>query len=364
MQAKQAVALNASQASGTLTFYAAQFAADLWVTGSTVTDVALAGAHVARTLKLSDSIAPDGVAMAGVDVGADRVLTNMLARQLDLVGARVAHNLSLELAEIDGPLDMDNLQIGVDLDMHDGTFERINLRSAQIGGQIDWSGARLFRAVDLTGASVGGALVLSGDTWWGDLAKLIARHAKIGVIPTLARGWPAVLEIDGLTYRDIGEPGDDFRGWLDRKLRRYSYQPYEQLAGVLQAQGNNEAATAVRYAARDRERSEKTGPFVVWLTLLDWVIGYGYYPYLAGLLAIGLVFAGAFALRVSGEGPRNAMPFGFSYSFDTLLPIVRLRERHYQIDLRGWVRYYFYGHKLAGWVLASFLAAGLSGLTK
>jgi hypothetical protein len=37
---------------------------------------------------------------------------------------------------------------------------------------------------------------------------------------------------------------------------------------------------------------------------------------------------------------------------------------HYAIDLKGWPRYYFYFRKLAGYVLASFLIAGLSGLTK
>ena len=58
------------------------------------------------------------------------------------------------------------------------------------------------------------------------------------------------------------------------------------------------------------------------------------------------------------------MPWGISYSFDMLLPIVRLRDQHYSVDLEGWPRYYFYVHKIVGWALASFLVAGLSGLTK
>jgi hypothetical protein len=32
--------------------------------------------------------------------------------------------------------------------------------------------------------------------------------------------------------------------------------------------------------------------------------------------------------------------------------------------LHGFAKYYFYFQKLMGWVLASFLIAGLSGLTK
>ena len=47
------------------------------------------------------------------------------------------------------------------------------------------------------------------------------------------------------------------------------------------------------------------------------------------------------------------MPFGLAFSFDTLLPIIRLRDRHHQIDLNAWVRYYFYEHKIMGYVPAS-----------
>jgi hypothetical protein len=79
---------------------------------------------------------------------------------------------------------------------------------------------------------------------------------------------------------------------------------------------------------------------------------------------IGLVILGAIVLRISGEGPKHGLPVGLSYSFDMLLPVIKLRDAHYQIDLVGWPRYYFYAHKIAGFVLASFLVAGISGLTK
>jgi hypothetical protein len=61
------------------------------------------------------------------------------------------------------------------------------------------------------------------------------------------------------------------------------------------------------------------------------------------------------------------MPVGIAYSVDMLLPIIKLRECHYDIDFEGQfrpARYYFYFHKFMGYVLASFLVAGLSGLTK
>jgi len=79
---------------------------------------------------------------------------------------------------------------------------------------------------------------------------------------------------------------------------------------------------------------------------------------------LGFVVLGALVLRVSGEGAANHMPFGIAYSLDMLLPVIRLREAHYEIELRGWPRYYFYGHKLMGYVLASFVVAAVGGLTQ
>jgi hypothetical protein len=101
-----------------------------------------------------------------------------------------------------------------------------------------------------------------------------------------------------------------------------------------------------------------------WLTTLNWVIGYGHHIERALGWTIGLVILGAIVLRISGEGPKHGLPVGLSYSFDMLLPVIKLRDAHYQIDLVGWPRYYFYAHKIAGFVLASFLVAGISGLTK
>jgi hypothetical protein len=69
-------------------------------------------------------------------------------------------------------------------------------------------------------------------------------------------------------------------------------------------------------------------------------------------------------LRVSEQGRRHGMPYGIAYSIDMLLPIIQLRKMHYDIDLDGWARYYFYFHKIMGYVLGSFLVVGISGLVQ
>ena len=47
-----------------------------------------------------------------------------------------------------------------------------------------------------------------------------------------------------------------------------------------------------------------------------------------------------------------------------LLPIIHLREQHYSdVNLTSGVRFYFYFHKVVGYLLIFFLLAWLSGYT-
>jgi hypothetical protein len=52
------------------------------------------------------------------------------------------------------------------------------------------------------------------------------------------------------------------------------------------------------------------------------------------------------------------------YNFDIILPIVSLHDSFDKIEIAIPMRYYFYFERIMGYVLASFLIAGLAGLTK
>jgi hypothetical protein len=327
-------------------------------------EVLMRGADVGTNLWMTASEVGGLLQMDGLRVGGYLDLRHATLHAVSLIGAR-AQQMSFEGTKVLGELGMFDAQVATDLWMAAAEFsEVVRLPYIQVGGQLDWSGTKFYEDVDLTGARIGGALKM-GAAQWLNGSGLLARFAKIGVIPRLSDSWPDELEIDGLTYDGLALVGDPHEPWL-AKVKRYSRQPYEQLAGVLQTQGDIERATAVRFAERERDRTRPQQRWYVaaWLWILKWMIGYGYYPYFAIAWVAVFVGIGALVLRISGEGPRNHMPFGFSYSFDTLLPVMRLRERHYQVDLVSWARYYFYFHRIMGWVLASFLVAGLSGLTK
>ena len=103
--------------------------------------------------------------------------------------------------------------------------------------------------------------------------------------------------------------------------------------------------------------------------MLNYTIGYGYgFRYFYSLIwMVALVVLGTVVFLRTEEGKTKNISFGIEYSLDMLLPIIKLREIHYRIDFNdGWrpARIYFYFHQLMGYVLAFFVIAGLSGLTK
>jgi hypothetical protein len=324
-------------------------------------EVNLVNAHVGGELNLTGSKFTGKLNMNGLQ-GRGNLLMHGGAEfaELDLTAAHI-RAVTLNDSKVIGKLTCFALE--VDLVMYAGAaFDGpADFRAAHIKGDLYLTGGDFEKDVDFTGAEIGGSLVLNA-VQWSPGVTLTFRNAKIGLIPDLADAWAPKLNIDGFTYQGV-EDARQFETWF-ATMSHYASQPYDQLASVVQRQGDRTLATSIRYAGRERERNEAAGGEWAWLTTLKWVIGYGYYPERAGLWAIGLVFAGVIVLRISGEGPRNGMPFGLAYSFDILLPLVRLRDRHYGIDLKSWARYYFYWHKIMGYVLASFLIAGLSGLTK
>jgi uncharacterized protein YjbI with pentapeptide repeats len=398
--------LSGSKVSGKLNMNGLQVDGNLFMRDQAAfTDADLTGAHVVSSLDLSGSKVTGKLNVNGLQVTGDLLMRDKAEfADVDLTGAHVGGELSLIGSTVTGKLDMNSLQVDGGLFMRDQARfadvelvhahvsdldlnrskvtgevncygleverqvfmgaefdDRINCAIAEIKGVLDLTDGQFKQDVDLSWAEIDGLSLESAQ--WADGVTLVLRDAKVlGTIPDLADAWAPKLDLEGFTYRSVGA-ADQFEDWFGR-LGHYAMQPYDQLASVVQSQGNGTLATAIRYSGRERERSEATNGAWLWLTTLKWLIGYGYYPYLAVFWAIALVLMGALVLRVSGEGPRNGMPYGLSYSFDILLPIIRLRERHYQIDLKSWPRYYFYGHKIMGYVLASFLIAGLAGLTK
>lgn len=394
--------------------------------GAEFADVVLVTARVGGQLDLTASKVTGKLDMTGLHVGADLFMgSEAQFAEVSLRGAHVRAQLDLTGSKVTGKLDMDGLRVDQSLYMMDkAEFAEVNLSNAHVGGQLgliaskmsgtftcssteiqgdvylgrgaefagpivfvfgrvggsfELAGGSFHQHVDLTGTQIAGELRLGSSRHesakWFDNSILTLRNARADAIQDLSDAWPpGSIELTGFTYRSLGgfyaaerDPMGEravrwFQDWLGKQ--QYAAAPYEQLASVLRSQGRPKEASEILYTSRERERSR--APFLryIWLTAMSWLIGYGHHIDRALIWVAGFLIAGLAALRISGEGPRNGMPYGIAYSFDMLLPIIQLRKKHYDIDLHGWPRYYFYVHRIMGYVLASFLIAGISGLSK
>ncbi len=186
-------------------------------------------------------------------------------------------------------------------------------------------------------------------------------------------------QLDGFVYQCLGGlSGEDktdmatrelswFKEWLGEN-RPYSPGPYQQLAKVLKNAGYEKEATAILFEGKKRQQKETKTLSLnwLWLVLQRIFIGYGYYNFRVLGWFLILWGLGVLTLHLSGQDVQvvKDVYWGLCYSLDMLLPIIELHKPNYDIQLEGCVRVYFYVYKIFGYVLASFLIAGLSGLTK
>jgi len=353
----------------------------------------LVGATIKGNLALWDA-SISGPNMDSVSVGGHLFMSGRRGRahfwRVWLQNAKIGGELSMQDADVHATLKMNGVSVGATISLLNSSFTDIEMRDAKVGrdlyveGPKNRQGEDPRRSLDLSGATIGGALEL-GSAWygvpdWPEDTSLTLRSTAVfelrdGIVcasPSTCDGrWPRRLELDGFRYQQLeakdtdmaARPASWWARWLANQ-ERYSPQPYEQLSSVLVKLGYKEKAKDVLYEGKNRELEAAGYPEKLLLALQCALIGYGYRLDRTWWWVTGLVLLGAIMLRLSGQGLRHNMPFGIAYSFDMLLPIVRLRDAHYKVDLTGWARYYFYFHKVMGYVLASFLIAGLAGLTK
>src|SRR6516164_1954660 len=375
-----ALELDGSRVSGTLNMNKLYVGAAVFMRHGQFSEVVFRSARVGGTLELNGSTVTGEFDMDMLRVDSSLFLRNdakfadvkltaaHIGGQLDMTDSKVAGNLECYSLVVDQDGLLYDAQFTGTIDCKFSKFRNLYLNNSTFGGDVDLSSGQ-FSELRL------GEAVPQHSLQWSEGKALILRNARAETIPLLTDAWPAHVDVNGFTYRALRHdtavnrhrtpecPSDLFRCWLG-KQKSFSPHAYEQLALAFQNQGHADDARAIRYNGRRSEERESGGLRYAWLTTLNWAIGYGHHIELAMIWTLVLVILGVFVLGVSGEGPKNGMPVGLSYSFDMLLPIIKLRDAHYKIDLMGWPRYYFYVHKIAGYVLASFLIVGISGLTK
>ena len=400
----ESIEINGSQIRGTLDLTGAQVREDVEIDGSAIgggmlmnedarygevrlrstsvgRQMSLQGAEVKGQLELQEVRTPESVLLGGGRLGEIRI-----------VGSTIGGALSLDGSTVTGYALIGSNSVGRSLFARQATFRSaLDITVSRIKGNIDLRGSRMTQ-LDLSETQADKALQLASEghnvQWSTEPTPRINLHQlHVGSLQDARAVWPERLEreLDGFVYRRFGglqsESNESGYGrsaqWLIRWLEAdasYSPQPYEHLAQVLDEAGQYGKAAEIRVANRDHERGQYPVASIewVWLGFLKLVVGYGYgtgpFRLLVGLLILAVCGTFAAAIGTAGwttrrEGWRKVR-WGscFWYSFDTAVPVLRLREAPYEELWSGCVKYYFYLHRILGYVIALCLVAVLTRL--
>jgi len=401
---------------------------------ATFAAVDLIGAQIEGQLDLTAATVAGTLTMNNLHVGQGLFMRQGATfAAVDLTGAHIEGQLDLTAATVAGTLTMNNLHVGQGLFMRNGVFAAgkpemtIELYFATIDGILELSGASL-PSLNLAGTRIGGDLrfAIQSPATWERNAQLHLYNTEVVGMQDVPQSSPTILRLEGFTYgrlaalttataltrKDQKRLLDVLTQWLERQ-QRYSPQPYEQLASVVQKAGYKRMGLDILYRSKRRERRQ-TAPGLakagLWLSQV--FIGYGYHNFWVLWSVIGFCLLGCAVLYLSGDADKLSRPSDvspasvnttlrmrlealllpdhewpwwpidatppvrleprllpydiFPFSVSMLLPIIKLNKKHDDIvqHLPWGVRYYFYFHQIVGYVLASFLVAGLAGLTK
>ena len=388
------LAMSGSSMTGELNMNGASVGGSLFLNEGTFDGVDLTTATVGRQLQASSSTFNGTVEMGGISTGG-HLLMNDGAKfgEVVLRGARIGGQITLSDAVFGSLFDGQSMTVGQDLHMGGAIFYgSTELSLISVAGNVDVSGGK-FSQLNLTGATVRNDLFFGAggnSVQWINSVDGNGRtrnpfisfwNASIGGLVDGTGSWPENLEMLMNDFRyerlaplegyrkGIGELRDAawYVDWLARE-RSNSFQPYRQLAHVLRAYGETGKASKILIAGRERYRTQLPwwSPERWWLWVLRWTIGYGYGSgeLLALLWAVLAVLLGGLIARWKGEPRPDGERPGYWYSIDMLLPGIQLSESHRKVEMAGCWKYYFYIHRLIGYVLLFFVVAGLAGLTE
>lgn len=381
------------------------------------------GLRIGRTFEVNDSRFA-GELLADLLVVNDSLLLRrgvFKGGSVRLRRARVGGDVEFNQASFEGPLSADGISVANALQIQDvKPLKAAHLIGARIG-QVQLSGSKIEGPINFTGAEIAGELRLSQGhnirPEWGAQAKLLLRNAKVGVLAGGFDAFPkarsdnsAPMELSGLSYLRLGGYGAgragslaessarELKAWLSagHEPRVFTPAPYQQLATALTDAGHADKANAILHEMRRHERNcERLGLRKLLLDLSGRFIGFGYRNDYAlrwfCLLVVGFAAYGLNAEHVlQPHAWRSFMPTSagaaelfrwLGFSFGNAIPVVSLDKAHETFlaaqfgtsnptvgydpasvpVLIAWV---FYLQKLLGFVILSYLAAGLTGLAR
>jgi hypothetical protein len=203
--------------------------------------------------------------------------------------------------------------------------------------------------------------------------RVVLSGARIVNLMDRADAWPGPgrLHMGGFAYENLVPRGPfplaERLDWVAAATAEYNPEPYERLAAVLRAGGEDEDAREVLLAKQRRHRESLPPAAKLWGYAQDWTVAYGYRPGRAAVWMAVLWAAGSFAFAQAGHPPmkRGEHPEWdpVLFSLDLLLPVIDLGQVGFW-QLRGGWQWLAAAMILLGWVLATTVAAGATRLLR
>ncbi|MBT2405979.1 MULTISPECIES: oxidoreductase [unclassified Streptomyces] len=203
--------------------------------------------------------------------------------------------------------------------------------------------------------------------------RVVLSGAKVVKLVDTSTSWPGPggVSIEGFAYENLAPRGhfplSRRLDWVEAATPEYSPEPYERLAAVLRASGEDADAREVLLAKQRRRRATLPPAAKAWGHLQDWTVVYGYRPGRAALWMAVLWAAGA--VLFSRLHPEAIKPDEHPewdpalYALDLLLPVIDLGQEG-QWKLVGAWQWGATALVMLGWILATTVAAGASRLLR
>lgn len=377
-------------------------------------DIRVPGAHIRGNLDLEGANLSRGLIADSTQIEGSLFCRDdfKCGGEINLLSASIVGSAEFDGAELTRGILADRVRVGGSLYCRSGfkADGAVSLRGARIGNTMQLLGTFNNR-VDLSSATVTGELQFDvGGRFsptWGKNAQLLLRNATCGALAgkvnslkrTNDKGKSECVPTDmlGLSYARIGGlAGDgeragatladasvkDLVALLESdapKKDAFSPQPYRQLADALMAAGREEKAHKIRFALLEHERAAKGVPLTrkAALFLSRHLIGHGFENWRAAIgfalvvlatAAVGLWFQGHPFVTDPAAMDFRAMGDWGGYALGNAIPLLELDPSHATfvadrfgeeapLGLKTWL----YSFKLLGFLLLSYLAAGLSG---